>query len=408
VDRLLLLVPTTSYRVSDFLAAARRLDVAVAVGSERRQVLERYSDGGTLRLDLADSDAGLRQVIDYARRYPLRAIVAADEETTLIAAKAAAALGLPHNPAEAVAACLDKSRFRARLTEAGLPQPRFRLLSLSANSAEAAAAADYPCVLKPLSLSASRGVIRADNPAEFTTAVDRIGRILAASGVRGPAAETILVEDYLPGVEVALEGLLTAGRLQVLALFDKPDPLEGPTFEETLYVTPSRQPTARQAAIARTAAAAAAALGLREGPVHAELRLDADSIWTIEMAARSIGGLCARSLSFGTGLTLEDLILRHALGLPAEVPERERRAAGVMMIPIPGPGVLRGVGGLEAARALPSIREVIISIPRGQAVVPLPEGDRYLGFIFAKAETPAAVEAALRDAHRLLHFDIEP
>ncbi len=410
MERLLLLVPTTSYRVSDFLAAARRLDVEVAVGSERRQVLEKYADGRTVRLDLADSDAGLRQILAYAERYPLRAIVAVDEETTLLAAKAAAALGLPHNPVEAVGACLDKHRFRSRLAAAGLPSPGFRLLSLSAELEPAAAKTVYPCVLKPLSLSASRGVIRADDPRQFVAAVRRIARILEDPEVKvtGQAAASILVEDYIPGPEVALEGLLMGGRLQVLALFDKPDPLEGPYFEETLYVTPSSLDEGRQRAIADTAAQAAAALGLREGPVHAELRLDEDGPVMVEMAARSIGGLCGRSLTFGTGLSLEDLILRHALGLPLESTAREERAAGVMMIPTPRAGVLTAVEGVAAAREVPGIEEVTISIPLGQTVVPLPEGNRYLGFIFAKADAAAAVEAALREAHRRLVLVIEP
>ncbi len=373
-------------------------------------MLEKYADGRTVRLDLADSDAGLRQILAYAERYPLRAIVAVDEETTLLAAKAAAALGLPHNPVEAVAACLDKFRFRSRLAAAGVSSPGFRLLSLSAEPEAAAAKTDYPCVLKPLSLSASRGVIRADDPGQFVAAVRRIARILddPEIAVKGEAAASILVEAYIPGPEVALEGLLMGGRLQVLALFDKPDPLEGPYFEETIYVTPSSLDGELQRAIAGTAAQAAAALGLREGPVHAELRLDEGGPTMVEMAARSIGGLCGRSLSFGTGLSLEDLIVRHALGLPLESTARERRAAGVMMIPIPRAGVLTAVDGVAAAREVPGIEEVTISIPLGQTVVPLPEGNRYLGFIFAKAEAPAAVEAALRQAHRRLALVIEP
>ena len=114
---------------------------------------------------------------------------------------------------------------------------------------------------------------------------------------------------------MAVEGLLQGGELEVLAVFDKPDPMDGPFFEETIYVTPSRQPTAVLAAVESTVGRAAAALGLREGPVHAELRIGPSGAATVlELAARSIGGLCARSLRFGAGVSLEEVIIRHALG----------------------------------------------------------------------------------------------
>ena len=406
--RLLLLIPSTSYRVADFMAAAGRLGVEVAVGSERRQVLEKYSDGRTVTLDFRDISRGTRQIVDYAGRYPLSAILGVDEATTVLAARAAAALGLAANDPEAVAAAVDKHRFRRVLAAAGLPGPGFRLFDIEDDPATAAAAIAYPCVLKPVSLSASRGVIRADDPAQFAAAFGRIRALLATiEELAGrPAGRQILVEDYLPGAEVALEGLLDDGRLRPLALFDKPDPLEGPYFEETLYVTPSRLPAAAQDEIAAAAAAAVAALGLRGGPVHAELRLTEWGPVVIDLAARSIGGLCARTLRFGVGVSLEDLILAHALGRPLASLERERRAAGVMMIPIPRAGILQGVAGQAAACAVPGIDEVTISLAVGQRVVPLPEGDKYLGFIFAGAETPDDVEAALRAAHAELQFEI--
>ena len=216
------------------------------------------------------------------------------------------------------------------------------------------------------------------------------------------------MERFIPGVEVALEGLLNHGELNTLALFDKPDPLDGPFFEETIYVTPSRLPAETQRAIQVCAARAATALGLRDGPVHAELRLDAEGPLMLEIAARSIGGLCSRTLRFGTGLTLEEIILRHALGLPIESLEREGRAAGVMMIPIPRAGTLEGVEGLDEARAVPLIEDLTISAHTGEELVPLPEGHRYLGFIFSRADTPAQAEAALRQAHACLSFVIRP
>jgi biotin carboxylase len=259
-------------------------------------------------------------------------------------------------------------------------------------------------------LSASRGVIRADNPDQFITAFHRITRILEQPDVvtLGDTAKHILVEGYVAGREVALEGLLDGGRLKVLALFDKPDPLEGPFFEETIYVTPSRLPESWQSRVMDATVHAVAALGLKDGPIHAELRLNDQGPWVIEVGARSIGGLCARALRFGAGISLEELILSHVLGLPIETMAREDKASGVMMIPIPQAGVLESVGGLEAARRVSGVDDVTITIPMGQEVVPLPEGNKYLGFIFARGDSPEAVEAALRKSHHCLRFRIDP
>ncbi len=271
MDRLLLLIPTTSYRVGDFLEAAHRLNVAVAVGSNRRQVLEKYADGATVTLDFANVRTGVEQILDYAGTYPLKAIVATDEETTVLAAAASEALGLTHNSAQSVAIAGNKHRLRTLLFEAGLPSPRFLLVSVGDNPVHAAREVIYPCVLKPLALSASRGVIRVDDSAAFVAAFHRIVRILGQADIPAGAdtARFILVEDYIPGVEFALEGLLDAGRLNVLALFDKPDPLEGPFFEESIYVTPSRLATSVQDEIIAATSRALAAVGLRDGPIHA-------------------------------------------------------------------------------------------------------------------------------------------
>lgn len=408
MKRLLLLVPTTSYRTADFLAAARRLEVNVVVGSNRRSVLERHAKGRTLALNFRNLERGCRQIVRYAGLRPLDAIVAIDDAPAMLAASASEALGLPHNEIDAVVATRDKHLFRTRLADAGLPSPPFRLASVDEDPMRANGNVGYPCVVKPLALSGSRGVIRADDGAAFAAAFRRVTSLLARPGIAGmgETARHILVEGYIPGVEVALEGLLAGGKLHMLALFDKPDPLEGPFFEETIYVTPSRLKAAAQAAIVAATERALVAIGLKSGPVHAELRLNQAGPWVIEIAARSIGGLCSRVLRFGAGIRLEELILRHALGQPIDTLERERRPAGVMMIPIPRAGTLRSVGGIEAARAIPGIEDVTITIPRGQTLVPLPEGDRYLGFLFARHESPAAVEAALRRAHAELRFDV--
>ena len=249
-------------------------------------------------------------------------------------------------------------------------------------------------------------MIRADDGTAFEAAFRRIVGLLDAAGASGAAAAHILVEEFIAGREVALEGLLDGGDLTVLALFDKPDPLDGPYFEETIYVTPSRLATATQTAVAEAVAGAVTAIGLRDGPIHAEARINDRGVWIIEVAARSIGGLCSRSLRFSGEETLEDLILRHALGLPIASRDREDAASGVMMIPIPSPGILEKVDGVEAARAVADIEEVTISIPVGETLVPVPEGDRYLGFIFARDGDPETVEAALREAHGRLTFTI--
>ncbi len=409
-DRLLLLIPTTSYRVADFLDAAHRLGVDVAVGSNQRQVLEAFADGRTVTINFRDPDEGVREICAYARDYPLSAVLGIDEETTVLAAKASQALGLAHNTPESVEATANKFRFRTVLANSGLLTPPFSVLTVETDPETAAREAAYPCVLKPIILSASRGVIRADNPDQFITAFRRITRILKQPDVAalGEAANHILVEGYVAGREVALEGLLDKGRLTVLALFDKPDPLEGPFFEETIYVTPSRLPESWQRRVTDATVQAVTALGLNDGPIHAELRLNDQGPWVIEVGARSIGGLCARALRFGVGITLEELILSHVLGLPIETMAREDKAAGVMMIPIPRGGVLQSVGGLEAARGVAGVDDVTIAIPIGQDVVPLPEGNKYLGFIFARGERPEAVVEALRDAHRCLRFQIDP
>ena len=407
--RLLLLIPTSTYRTEDFVEAARGLDVDLVVASERASALAAEAPQHLLTLPFADPAAAAAQVREFARARPIDAVVPVDDLTTVPGAAIAAALGLRANPIAAVQAAGNKLEMRQRLARAGVRAPIFADFPLSEDPRVAARTVSYPCVLKPLVLSASRGVIRADDAAEFVRAWTRIAAILDEPEVQalGDGAGRILVERFVPGVEVALEGLLDRGSLCTLALFDKPDPLEGPFFEETIYVTPSRLPAAAQAAIIEVAAQGARALGLDDGPVHAELRLDPEGrAWVIEIAARSIGGLCSRTLTFGTGMSLEEIILRHALDLPIASLERDRRAAGVMMIPIPRGGVLEAVEGLDEARAVPGVEDVAISIPVGHEVVPLPEGARYLGFIFSRAADPAAAEAALRAAHARLRFAI--
>jgi formate-dependent phosphoribosylglycinamide formyltransferase (GAR transformylase) len=402
---------TTTYRAHAFLEAAARLGIPVVVGSERAQALAAVNPGGHITLDFTAPEEASRTIVEFAKAHPIGGVVAADDDGVMLAATAAAALGLPHNPLEAVAAARNKYRMRQILSESGIRSPRFWSFAIDQDPAEMARQVEYPCVVKPLALSASRGVIRANDPAQFVAAFERIVAILQRPDVAGSgrrSAQAILVERFIPGPEVALEGLLTDGELRVLALFDKPDPLHGPFFEETIYVTPSRFPTAVQDDIAAYTAQVTSALGLRHGPVHAELRLNEQGPWLLEIAPRSIGGLCSRTLRFGDGLSLEELLLRHALGLNVDACAREKPSAGVMMIPIPRAGILRHVEGQTEARQVEAIEDIKLTIPIGQEVVPLPEGSRYLGFIFARDLTPADVESALREAHRRLTFVITP
>ncbi|MGZ6972404.1 MAG: ATP-grasp domain-containing protein [Acidimicrobiia bacterium] len=379
MTRVLLLVPTSTYRAPDFVAAARALGIELVVGADDAPVV---GDGDrVVSIPLTDVPKAMETIDQLDRRRGVDAVVAVDDRGVVVAAEAGARLGFPHSPPDAVAATRDKAEMRRRLAAGEVPQPRF------GTSAEEVG---FPCVVKPTGLSGSQGVIRCDSPAELEAA-----RLRIAGFWDGP----VIVEEYVPGVEVALEGLLRDGALEVLAVFDKPDALEGPYFEETIYITPSRLPSGTLALVASATERAANAIGLTEGPVHAEVRIqDPKRVSVIEVAARSIGGLCARTLRFGAGISLEEVILRHAVGLPLDGLAREESAAGVMMLPIPHAGTLVEVRGREEALAVDGIVGLEITVPLGRTITPLPEGDRYLGFLFARAGTPDAVEAALRAA----------
>jgi len=409
MPRLLLLLPASTYRAEAFLDAARSLQADVTVATERTAVLPAPPSTDLLPLDFNDPAGAVREVLDYTRRHAIDAVVGVDDRAAVLAAHLAGALGLPHNSIASVSAARNKYRMRELLREHGVRVPYARSFSVAENPDSLAEHVRFPCVVKPLTLSSSCGVIRANNGPEFTVAFRRVTALLQSLGLaqRSDAGRQILVEDFVPGREVALEGLLTAGVLRVLALFDKPDPLDGPFFEETIYVTPSRLPLAVQREIAACAESGAHALGLREGPIHAELRVSAEGVWVIEIAARSIGGRCSQTLRFAAGLSLEGLILRQAFRMDLPSLERESGAAGVMMLPIPQAGVLREIRGQEAARGVEGIEDLTITAEPGQTLVPLPEGTRYLGFLIARGATPERVEAALREAHGRLECVID-
>ena len=409
--QVLLIMSPATYRAGAFRHAADHIGLDIVVAIDTPEPLsERYV--GQLTIDLHNVEGASSRLVEWAREHtdpPMAAVLAVDDRGSEIAAETSARLGLPHNDPASAHAARDKLVMRQALERGGVPVPRYHSVPADTEPATIAGQQDYPVVVKPTLLSGSRGVIRADTPEEFSTAFRRTRGILEQSGM--PAADfPILIEQYVPGIEVALEGLLTDGDLTTLALFDKPDPLEGPFFEETIYVTPSGLPTDVQQAISRRTAESAAAVGLRNGPVHAELRIDLASgdIWMIELAGRSIGGLCASVLEFGTGISLEELILRHAAGIDLPSTERRGEGAGVMMIPIPKGGMLREVAGQDDALKVPGVTGVEITAPCNRPIVPLPEGESYLGFIFAEGVTAGDAETALREAHGRLRFRIDP
>jgi biotin carboxylase len=417
MSRVLLLIPTTTYRTQAFMAAAQRLGADVTVASEQSSSVAHLNPTGLITLDFSHPHRAAEQAARFAEHHPIDAVVPVDDQVTVPAAAIAARLGLPANPPESVATAQNKFLLRRRLQTQQLPSPNFQLCALDDDPAELARRVCYPCVLKPLALSAGRGVIRADNPGEFLAAARRLTKILQAEydesqdnahhSKADPApARHYLAETFIPGPEVALEGLLSRGRLRVLALFDKPEPLEGPYFEETILLTPSRLPEPLTRRITETAQAATDAIGLWHGPVHVELRIGADVPRIIEVNPRSIGGLCSRALQFGTGMSLEELIIRHAMDPDWAPPDLQTRPAGVMMIPVPRAGSLEKVDGVKDASAVTNIEGVVISAHVGQQLIPLPEEGMYLGFLFARADTISEVQTALRSAYSRLTFRI--
>lgn len=410
MPRLLLLLPALTYRAEAFLKAAQKINVNLTVGSEDPVHPFGPAFSNWLRLDFSNLEATTAVAVEFAKTNPIDAVVGVNDNTTVFAAMISEALSLPHNSVSSVLAARNKHRMRQTLKRHGLPTPQFSVCAIDENPEVVLPRLNFPCVVKPLTLSASCGVIRVDDPQGFREAFARVRTLLKKLGLqdREEAGRQILIEDFLPGVEVALEGLLTNGALRVLAIFDKPDPLDGPFFEETIYVTPSRFPPETQNQIGETLAQAALALGLREGPIHGELRINQKGIWVIEVAARSIGGRCSQTLRFSTGLSLEELILRHALRMDLSNLEREAKPAGVMMLPIRQGGILERIEGQEKAFKVAGIEELTITAQPGDLLVPLPEGTRYLGFLVARGESPEEVELALREAHRHLHVVVSP
>jgi biotin carboxylase len=415
VRRVLLFAATTGYQTRAFEEAAGRLGVALTYATDRCDRLEDPWADDAIPIRFHDERASVEAVLARVRSIPVDGVLTVGDRPVVIAAHVAGALGLPGHPPAAADAARHKLRMRHRLRGAGLAVPWYREVPLDTAPAALAAEVPLPCVIKPVALSGSRGVMRANDAAGFVAAFERLRALLQSPAVRGErhdGGDRALVEAFIEGREFAVEGLMTAGALRVLAVFDKPDPLDGPFFEETIYVTPSAESPVSEERIVTAVAAAARAIGLHHGPVHAECRVNSTGAFVLEVAARPIGGLCARALRFvrqgGEQASLEELLLRHAIGEPTDGWVREPTASGVMMMPIPGRGTFRRVHGLEQARAVVGVEDVHVTAKPDQALIPLPEGASYLGFIFARAEQPAAVEKALRQAHARLEFVVDP
>jgi len=382
-----------------------QMGLQVLIGSRGEHSLTTEVNQG-LHIDLDDHDSALAAIIEEARLRPFAGIIGSDDSTVELAAHAANRLGLPHNPPEAARLTRRKDLARAHLMLAGCPVPIHCLIDLSKPLAQQMSGLPWPCVIKPVNMSASRGVIRVNNEQEFINACERIRNIISESSDEFERSH-VLVEDYIDGIEIAYEGYLQEGELHTLAVFDKPDPLVGPFFEETIYVTPSQLDADSLRIIKQRVQQSCAAFGLQTGPVHAELRVNAVDAWILEVASRTIGGDCARTLDSGTNKSLEQVTVSLAMGEPVE-PSRIEQSRGVMMIPIRQSGLLRRVEGILAARKVPHIEKIDIVISEGHELIPLPEGNQYLGFIFAQADTPEIVTAALRSAHEKLNFVTAP
>lgn len=412
--RVLLLSTTTGYQLRSFRASADRLGIELVLATDRCHHLDDPWRDGAIPVRFFDDPGSLRAILERAQTGPISGVVAVGDRPTVLAAHVAEALGLSGNPVAAADATRSKKSMRSRFEAAGMRTPWCTHAAADADLETILPRMAYPCVVKPLGLSGSRGVIRANSAAELEAAVGRVRALLARPQVRAQRTgltDELLIEGYVDGHEYAIEGLLTDGALRVLAIFDKPDPLEGPFFEETIYVTPPGVPKNVQQAIEAEVQRATIALGLAHGPIHAECRVGEEGVTMLEVAARPIGGLCSKVLRFVAGeesLALEELLLRHALGEDTSRLIREGSAAGVMMIPIPRRGILKAVSGETAARAVPHIEDVTITAKQDQLLEPLPEGDSYLGFIFARAEGSHAAVSALREAHRRLQFEIDP
>jgi len=401
----LLISPPESYRIQPYVRAALSLDLEINIASEGEWAISSPHSAG-IDVPLQDHQSALPILLELFKQRQYDAVIGTDDSTLELAAKLAEKTGLQQNPPTAVRLARRKDLSRLCLHQAGIRVPAFLVVEASEQQLFDEPYFGFPCVIKPLALSASRGVIRANTCESLNRGVKRSLRIISEQ-TDLYEKNHLLLEQFIDGREFAIEGILSDRQLDILAIFDKPDPMEGPYFEETYYISPARiSPNERQILI-ETVQNACRAFGLVTGPVHAECRLNKEGAWLIEMAARTIGGLCSRLLTFGTGYSLEQLVLANAIGL--ELPqELKDGAAGVLMLPTETAGILRRVEGVMRAEKVPYIDDIEISLREGYRVSPLPEGTSYLGFVFSTAPDSDKVEQALRDAYALLNPVIAP
>ncbi len=400
-----MVAPNRSYRVASYIDAATRLGLQLIIVSDSEHSLVSAVASG-ITVDFADPDLAFEQVKLSIADKSILSVIATDDAVVTLASRIARELGLPHNDPKASRLTVRKDLARIRLQQEQCNVPEFSVCAIY-DAADKATEFTYPVVLKPLMLSGSRGVIRADDPTQFIAAAERLERILANEPASDYERRHFLVEQYLDGDEIAFDGFVQDGRLLPLAMFDKPEPMNGPFFEESYYITPSRHDAATQQAIVEEIERCCAAYGLRHGPIHAEARITTQGVVLLEMASRTIGGQCARLIEYVLGSNLEQVIIQLMSDRSPEY-QRGSKHAGVLMIPIEQSGVLKRVEGLIKAQQVANITDIEIHIQPGYELIPLPEGSSYLGFIFASAETFDQTLQALREAHQQLKFITSP
>lgn len=402
---LLLIAPANSYRIAPYLKAALNLGLKVLVASNSKYSLVPEIALG-VTVDFNNQSEAQSLILKAIKDLRIQCVLATDDSCVSLSSHIAQHLGLAHNQPSATKLTSRKDLARKATQIAGRNTPEFNIINLH-QASQFSRSINYPVVIKPLNLSASKGVIRANDPEQFIAACLTINTILSRSNVTGFERDNVLVETYLEGPEFAIDGILIDGDFHLLAIFDKPEPLTGPYFEETYYLTPSQLTQSHQAALIEEVARSCDAYNLKQGPIHAEARITKNGIFLIELAARTIGGQCGQLIEFSLQQKLEEVIIRGLCGEPPNLPPKPT-PAGVLMIPVETAGILKRVEGLTAAMQVEFIQDIEIHIQEGYELLPLPEGSSYLGFIFAQAPTQGQAFNALKKAHQMLRFVTQP
>lgn len=402
LKKLLVILPANTYRAQRFLEAARKLGVDVFIATDSDFSPPDPSNSVIDGISFCDPKEAGRQIADIIRHQGPMSVLAVDEAAVEVAEWTRVALGLIDHPNSGILATRDKRELRQRLRENNISQPKtFDILELEQGRGEI----PFPVVVKPSKGSGSIGVTKAQNQQELTKSLITVQDVIAKMTISN---QCIVVEEYIPGVEFAVDILVTDGKLHVLVIFEKPDPLVGPFFAETIYVTPPHLTDSQLEALHSVIQKCIRALSINNGPLHLELRLTSANDWVpIDIASRSIGGNCSNALAFASNTSLEELIIQNALGLEVINTQRERRASGVYMIPAETLGTLVAVHGVEAALKVRFVEDIQITVKPGTKTVPLPFDNQYLGFIFAKAPGAKTVEKALRTARALLEIEVD-